>query len=76
MAFTVSYQPHTNITVKDEFGDQAIYEIVEGGVLKIITPDGDKKVSYHAANVWMSVFADKNHGPGQMAQKRGSGGVW
>ncbi len=70
MAFTVSYQPHTNITVKDEFGDEAIYEFLESGILKIVSPDSQGKVSYTPPTAWLGVSADKDHGPG------GTGGYY
>jgi hypothetical protein len=64
MGFTVSYQPSSGITVKDEFGDEAVYEFLDGGVLKIVSPDTYGKVSYTPPTVWMSVSADKGHEPG------------
>ena len=51
MGFTVSYQPSSGIEVKDEFGNDAIHDFLEGGVLKIVAPDGNKKVSFTAPNV-------------------------
>lgn len=65
MAFTLGYQPHTGITVKDDFGDEATYTFLDAGVLKIVSPDSNGKVAYYPPTVWMSVFADKNHHPGQ-----------
>ncbi|WP_422742140.1 hypothetical protein ACN27E_13725 [Mycobacterium sp. WMMD1722] len=63
MAFTVSYLPWLGLP-KDEFGDQAEYEFLEGGVLKVVSPDTHGKVSYTPQTVWMSLFADKGHAPG------------
>ncbi|WP_349319153.1 hypothetical protein [Mycolicibacterium canariasense] len=65
MAFTVKYQKSSGITVTDEFGDQGIYDFIEGGVLKIVSPDTDGKVSYTPPTVWLSVSADKEHRPGR-----------
>jgi hypothetical protein len=73
MAFTVSYQKSSGITVKDEFGDQGIYDFVEGGVLKIVSPDGNGQVSYTAPTVWQSVSADKEHNPGRPKREPGEG---
>lgn len=70
MGFTVSYQKNSGITVKDEFGDEGVYDFVEGGVLKIVSPDAGKKTSYTSPAVWQSVSADENHGPG--SRKRGA----
>lgn len=73
MAFTVSYQKNSGITVKDEFGDEGIYDFVEGGVLKIVSPDSDGQVSYTAPTVSRSVFADKEHHPGRPKRRPGEG---
>lgn len=73
MAFTVSYQKDSGITVKDDFGDEAVYDFVEGGVLKIISPDNQGKLSFTAANVWRAVSADKDHKPGRPKGGKGGG---
>lgn len=65
MGFAVSYQPSSGITVKDEFGDEGIYDFLEGGILKIVSPDGNRQVSYTPSTVSMSVFADEDHKPGK-----------
>jgi hypothetical protein len=49
---------------------------LDGGVLKLISPDINRKISVTPATVWKSLFADKNHAPGQAAQKPGSGDIW
>lgn len=69
MAFTVRYQYEPLRETKDEFGDEGIYEFLEGGVLKIVSPDTNGQTSYTPANVWLSVFADKEHGPGRPKPK-------
>lgn len=69
MGFTVSYQKSSGITVKDEFGDEGIYDFVEGGVLKIVSPDGNGKLSYTSPTVWQGVSADKEHKPGRPKPK-------
>lgn len=75
MAFTVRYLPWLGLP-NDDFGDQAEYEFVEGGVLKVVSPDTNGKVSFTPQTVWMSVFADKNHPPGSKAQKPGDRTIW
>jgi hypothetical protein len=69
VAFTVKYQKSSGITVTDEFGDEGIYDFVEGGVLKIVSPDGNDKLSYTAPAIWQSVSADKEHKPGRPKPK-------
>ncbi|ORA13577.1 hypothetical protein [Mycobacterium asiaticum] len=62
MAFTVRYQDHVT-PAKDEFGDQATYQFLEGGVLKVVPPEQNAQVGYYPPTVWKSVVADKNHPP-------------
>ncbi|MCV7214704.1 hypothetical protein H7J51_05320 [Mycobacterium crocinum] len=76
MGFTIKYQGALETVSPEEFGDEAIYEIVEGGVLKVTSPDTDGKISYTPANAWLSLFADKNHPPGVKAQRAGAKGIW
>lgn len=70
MAFQVKYQGNTS---KDDHGDDATFEVLEGGVLKVVSADTDGKVAYIAAGVWKTVFADKDHVPGRTKRKPGEG---
>ena len=75
MAFSIRYHKETGLP-KDDFGDEAVYDFVEGGVLKVVSPDTNGKISYTPSNVWFSLFADKNHPAGGPAQKPGDRQVW
>jgi hypothetical protein len=73
MTFRVDYQPNSGITAKDEFGDEAVYDFIEGGILKIVSPDTGGKVSYTPPTVWMGVSTDKEHKPGKTNGGGGGG---
>ena len=64
MAFTVRNHPDSGLTMMEEFGDEAEYEFLDGGVLKVVSPDTHGKVSYTPATVWIGLFADNDHRPG------------
>ena len=60
------------------FGDQDTYQFLEGGVLAIKPPDGDKVwPTYFSPNRWTQLTAAPNHPPGRAAGANGpSADVW
>ena len=53
------------------FGDQSTYQFLEGGVLAMNPPDGDKAwPTYFSPDRWTQLSAAPNHPPGRAAGTR------